>query len=52
MNDGNPLSGVRVLVVEDNSLLAMDLKDTLADAGAVVVGVCQNSRRGDDAGGH
>ena len=41
MNDNNPLSGVRVLVVEDDSLLAIDLQDTLVDAGAVVVGVCQ-----------
>jgi DNA-binding response OmpR family regulator len=41
MNDNNPLSGVRVLVVEDDLLLAMDLEGTLVDAGAVVVGVCQ-----------
>jgi DNA-binding response OmpR family regulator len=41
MNDKNPLGGVRVLVVEDDSLLAMDLQETLVDAGAVVVGVCQ-----------
>jgi DNA-binding response OmpR family regulator len=41
MNDNNPLGGIRVLVVEDDSLLAMDLQDTLVDAGAVVVGVCQ-----------
>jgi DNA-binding response OmpR family regulator len=41
MNDNNPLSGVRVLVVEDDSLLAMDLEETLVEAGAVVVGVCQ-----------
>jgi DNA-binding response OmpR family regulator len=41
VNDNNPLSGVRVLVVEDDSLLAMDLEDTLVEAGAVVVGVCQ-----------
>jgi DNA-binding response OmpR family regulator len=41
MNDNNLLSGVRVLVVEDDSLLAMDLQDTLVEAGAVVVGVCQ-----------
>ena len=39
MNDNNPLSGVRVLVVEDDSLLAMGLQDTLVEA--VVVGVCQ-----------
>ena len=41
MNDNNPLSGVRVLVVEDNSLLAMGLEDTLVEAGAIVVDVCQ-----------
>jgi DNA-binding NtrC family response regulator len=41
MNDNNPLDGVRVLVVEDDSLLAMDLEETLVDAGAQVVGVCQ-----------
>ena len=40
-NDNNPLSGVRILVAEDDSLLAMDLEDTLVDAGAVVVRVCQ-----------
>jgi DNA-binding response OmpR family regulator len=31
-----------VLVVEDDPLMAMDLEDTLAEAGAVVVGLCQN----------
>ena len=41
INDNNPLSGVRVLVVEDDKLLAMDLEETLIDAGAIVVGVCQ-----------
>jgi DNA-binding response OmpR family regulator len=41
MNDNSPLSGVRVLVVEDDWLLAMDLEDTLIDAGAVVAGRCQ-----------
>jgi DNA-binding response OmpR family regulator len=41
MNDNNPLNGVRVLVVEDDSLLAMDLEETLVEAGAIVVGVCQ-----------
>jgi DNA-binding response OmpR family regulator len=41
MNDNNPLNGVRVLVVEDDSLLAMDLEDMLVDAGATVVDVCQ-----------
>ncbi len=40
MNDNHPLSGVTALVVEDDLLLAMDVEATLADAGAVVVGVC------------
>lgn len=40
MNDNNPLSGVRALVVEDDFLLAMDVEATLAAAGAVVVDVC------------
>ena len=29
-NDDHPLSGVRVLVVEDDPLMAMDLEATLA----------------------
>ena len=41
INDNVPLSGVRVLVVEDDPLMAMDLKDTLAEAGAVVLGPCR-----------
>ena len=45
MND-NPLSGVRVLVVEDDALLAMDLEETLVEAGAIVVGVCQTLDEG------
>jgi DNA-binding response OmpR family regulator len=39
-NDNNPLSGVTVLVVEDDLLLAMDIEETLGGMGAVVVGVC------------
>jgi DNA-binding response OmpR family regulator len=39
MNDNNPLSGVTVLVVEDDLMLAMDLEATLVGAGAVVVDV-------------
>jgi DNA-binding response OmpR family regulator len=39
-NDNSPLSGVTVLVVEDDLLLAMDLEATLVGAGAVVVDVC------------
>jgi DNA-binding response OmpR family regulator len=41
INDHDRLSGVRVLVVEDDSLLAMDLEATLVEAGAVVVDLCQ-----------
>ena len=40
MNDNHPLSGVTVLLVEDDLLLAMDIEDTLVGMGAVVVGVC------------
>jgi DNA-binding response OmpR family regulator len=39
--DDHPLSGVRVLVVEDDPLISMDLEDTLAEAGALVVGLCR-----------
>ncbi len=41
MNNHDQLNGVRVLVVEDDSLLAMDLETTLVEAGAVVVDLCQ-----------
>ena len=40
MNDNNPLSGVNVLVVEDDLFLAMALEDTLVGLGVVVVAVC------------
>ncbi len=40
-NGHDKLSGVRVLVVEDDPLLAMDLEATLVEAGAVVVGLCR-----------
>lgn len=38
----NNLNGKRVLVVEDNYLLAMELVDELEAANAVVVGPCSN----------
>jgi len=41
MNDNSPLSGVTVLVVEDDFLLALDLEATLEGAGAEVVDICQ-----------
>jgi DNA-binding response OmpR family regulator len=40
VNDNNPLSGVTVLVVEDDLLLAIALEDTLVGMGAVVLEVC------------
>jgi DNA-binding response OmpR family regulator len=42
MNDNHPLSGVTVLVVEDDLMLAMDVEDTLVAMGAVVVDVCHS----------
>lgn len=41
-SDDHPLSGVKVLIVEDDPLMALDLEGVLAEAGAVVVGLCQN----------
>lgn len=41
-HDHRPLSEVRVLILEDDPLIAMDLEDTLAQAGAVVVDLCRN----------
>lgn len=39
MPDGRPdLSGWRILVVEDEYLIAMDLADRLADLGAEIIG--------------
>ena len=46
MNDNNPLSGVTVLVVEDDLFLAMALEDTLVGMGAVVVDVCHTLDEG------
>ena len=39
--DHDDLNGVRVLLVEDDPVLLMDLELMLAEAGAVVVGLCQ-----------
>jgi DNA-binding response OmpR family regulator len=33
-----PLAGFRILVVEDNALLVLDIADALSDAGAEIVG--------------
>jgi DNA-binding response OmpR family regulator len=37
-NSALPLAGTRVLVVEDDSLIAMEIESVLAEAGAQVVG--------------
>jgi CheY-like chemotaxis protein len=39
-----PLQGVRILVVEDEALIAEDLRETLETAGCVVVGPCPQVR--------
>lgn len=38
--DRSPLSGLRVLVVEDEPLILMDVRDALEEAGAVTVAAC------------
>ncbi|MBV9590670.1 MAG: response regulator, partial [Hyphomicrobiales bacterium] len=36
-----PLSGARLIVVEDDFLILMELESALADAGAKIVGSCR-----------
>lgn len=38
-HEGADLTGLRILVVEDEALIAMDLEYSLEDAGATVVGI-------------
>jgi hypothetical protein len=44
--DYEGLNGVRAPVVEDDPALRMDLEWTLAEAGAVVVGLCRTLKEG------
>ena len=46
---GNDLEGLRVLVVEDESLVSMLIEDILTDLGCVVVGVAARLDQGIDA---
>lgn len=46
-----PLWGKTVLVVEDEILVALDIADTLAAAGARVLGPCVSLRQAQDAAG-
>jgi CheY-like chemotaxis protein len=46
MIEADPLSGFRVLVVEDEALVAMELEDMLEELGCVVVGVAGTVSRG------
>jgi hypothetical protein len=39
-----PLTGARVLVVEDDCLISMDLESVLVEAGAEIAGVCRTVR--------
>ena len=41
VDDGGCLGGIRVLIVEDDPFLLIDLESALAAAGADVVGLCQ-----------
>ena len=41
-NTDTPLRGARVLVVEDDALLLMELESILQDAGAEIVACCRN----------
>ena len=42
------LAGIKVLLVEDEPLVAMGIADHLAEAGAVVVGPCPTTKRAID----
>jgi CheY-like chemotaxis protein len=44
-----PLSGLRVLVVEDEFLVSIALEEDLGEAGAVVIGPCNDLRAGLEA---
>ena len=44
-----PLAGCRILVVEDEALVAMDLEMTLTEAGATVIGPCFRLSRATEA---
>jgi DNA-binding response OmpR family regulator len=46
MGQGGELSGLRILVVEDEPLIAMDLKDVLRDSGCSVVGPALTLKQG------
>jgi hypothetical protein len=43
-DETSPLNGARVLVVEDDCLISMDLESTLAEAGAEIAGVCRTAK--------
>jgi DNA-binding response OmpR family regulator len=45
-NTDTPLRGARVLVVEDDALLLMELESILQDAGAEIVACCRNLKDG------
>lgn len=40
-DEASPLNGARLLVVEDDYLISMDLESILVEAGAEIVGVCR-----------
>jgi DNA-binding NtrC family response regulator len=46
LNGARVLAGARVLVVEDDAIIAMDLAMILAEAGAEVAGACRTVKDG------
>ena len=45
MSEGDALKGLKVFVVEDESLVAMQLEDMLSDFGCDIVGLAMRVRR-------
>ena len=48
MLEGKQLADIRVLLVEDEPLVAMGIADQLSEAGAVIIGPCATARRAID----
>ena len=48
MERSTELSDIRVLLVEDEPLVAKEVADQLSEAGAIIVGPCATARRAMD----
>ncbi|WP_018328343.1 response regulator [Rhizobium giardinii] len=51
-DDNHPLLGTRILIAEDEILIALDMEAAFLDAGADVVGPCATVSAAMDAAGH